>query len=309
MPEVKPRNCGRCGEPKQIRFRHCAKCIQEMTRNGITHLPCTEQDCGQTVEARFALCYEHWQQAGQGLITECPECGVFKPAAFRLCRQCNAREKRDAALGSRRSVPRPQRQEQQHQGSGHHHQQPPPGRQHQGGQHQGRQQHGRQHPPGQQRRPSPDQVSFLGREQHHQGPANGRQHPNGNGQPPDRGRSERRQNGEGDAKARDKRYWFNAQNNGVCNYCGNRYQYNQLQMEHMIPLDMGGPSHWRNMQLACRSCNKKKGTMTDLEFRKLNYDLIPLEERTPPSRPIDPRSLRAGTKWSRYQGEDRHEPP
>ena len=95
--------------------------------------------------------------------------------------------------------------------------------------------------------------------------------------------------GEDDQKAKDKRYWFNRQDNGVCNYCGNRYHYDQLEMEHMIPKELGGPDHRRNMQLACKPCNEKKGTSTDIEFRQLNAKLIPLEERTPAARPVAPR--------------------
>ena len=47
--------------------------------------------------------------------------------------------------------------------------------------------------------------------------------------------------GADDQKAKDKRYWFNRQNNGICNYCGNRHPYDQLEMEHMIPRELGGP--------------------------------------------------------------------
>ena len=38
--------------------------------------------------------------------------------------------------------------------------------------------------------------------------------------------------------------------------------------------------------------------MTDLEYRELNRelnrDLMPLEDRTPPARPIDPERIRSG---------------
>ena len=60
----------------------------------------------------------------------------------------------------------------------------------------------------------------------------------------------------------------------------------------MIPNELGGPDHRGNMQLACKSCNRKKGTLTDTELRQLNANLIPLEERLPPKRPIDPDKLK-----------------
>ena len=55
---------------------------------------------------------------------------------------------------------------------------------------------------------------------------------------------------------------------GKCVYCGNVYQYDELQIEHMIPKALGGSDHIRNCQLACRHCNQAKGTMTDIEFRQ-----------------------------------------
>lgn len=96
---------------------------------------------------------------------------------------------------------------------------------------------------------------------------------------------------------------LNRQDNGVCNYCGHRYPYDQLEMEHMIPRELGGPDHRRNMQLACGACNRKKGTSTDIEFRQLNADLIPPDERTPPRRPVDPERLKSGTQGGRYREE------
>ena len=107
--------------------------------------------------------------------------------------------------------------------------------------------------------------------------------------------------GDDDAKAIDKRYWFNRQDNGVCNYCGNRYPYDHLEMEHMIPKELGGPDHRRNMQLACKTCNSLKGTSTDIEFRQLNAHLIPTEERTPPRRSVDPKDMKPGTQGTRYR--------
>ena len=72
---------------------------------------------------------------------------------------------------------------------------------------------------------------------------------------------------EEDQKAQDKRQLFDDQDHR-CVYCGNKYGYDELQIEHMIPKVLGGPDHIRNCQLACRSCNKAKGTMTDIKFRK-----------------------------------------
>ena len=80
-------------------------------------------------------------------------------------------------------------------------------------------------------------------------------------------------------------------------------------MEHLIPRNLGGPDHWRNTQLACRDCNTRKGTATDLEFREINRDLLPQQERTPANPPIDPSALRDGIHGHRYQEEAKQAGP
>ncbi len=95
---------------------------------------------------------------------------------------------------------------------------------------------------------------------------------------------------EEDQKAEDKRQLFHDQQMR-CAYCGNVYKYNELEIEHIIPKKPGGPDHIRNSQLACRTCNLAKGTMTDIEFRQMNARLLPQKGRTPASPPIDPKLL------------------
>jgi len=226
------KGCARCGVDKPPWFEYCGKCyalvqLEQMARNR-----CHEQDCEEIIDDDHFLCRRHWQEYREGTISECPECGEYKPASFPLCRRCNAQ------AGN------------------------PPAREQQA------------------RRSFGAETS---------------QRTNNTRRPYDQ------HDGEDDRKAKDKRYWFNRQNNGVCNYCGNRYPYDQLEMEHMIPKELGGPDHRRNMQLACKTCNQKKGTSTDIEFRTLNSRWIPMEERTPPRSPVDPGKLRAGNQGGRYR--------
>ena len=96
---------------------------------------------------------------------------------------------------------------------------------------------------------------------------------------------------EDDPKAEDKRLLFSRQQD-KCVYCGNRYGYDELQIEHMIPKARGGQDHLRNSQLACRSCNQAKGTMTDIEFREKHASYLPQKERTQANPLIDPALLR-----------------
>lgn len=95
-----------------------------------------------------------------------------------------------------------------------------------------------------------------------------------------------------DHKAGIKEVLFHQQDNGICNYCGNKYLYYELEIEHIIPKSMGGPDNIRNLQLACISCNIRKGTLTDIEFRLENIKLLPAERRTPADPPINPTLLK-----------------
>ena len=202
-----PIGCARCGQRKPRWFEFCPKCYAIVQAEQLKPNMCYEQDCTEIIDDEHYLCRVHWNQSQEGKISECAECGEYKPANYPLCRRCNVRTRRPY--------------------------------------------------------------------DHY--------------------------DGEDDAKAKDKRYWFNRQDNGVCNYCGKRYPYDQLEMEHMIPKELGGPDHRRNMQLACKTCNRLKGTSTDIEFRRLNARLIPTEERTPPKRPVDPKNLKSGTQGTRYR--------
>ena len=97
---------------------------------------------------------------------------------------------------------------------------------------------------------------------------------------------------EEDPKAQDKRLLFTEQGR-KCVYCGNEYRYDELEIEHMIPKSLGGPDNIRNCQLACSTCNKAKGMMTDIEFRKSHAEYLPQKERTPADPPIDPELFSA----------------
>ena len=105
-----------------------------------------------------------------------------------------------------------------------------------------------------------------------------------------------------DPKAEDKRQLFDKQQ-GKCVYCGNVYQYDELQIEHMIPKALGGSDHIRNCQLACRHCNQAKGTMTDIEFRKKHASYLPQQERTPAQPPINPERLQTSASPPRPPSE------
>jgi len=56
--------------------------------------------------------------------------------------------------------------------------------------------------------------------------------------------------------------------NNVCQYCGNRYGYDFLTMDHIIPQCKGGEDSWTNLVACCKDCNSAKGFKSLKEFGK-----------------------------------------
>jgi 5-methylcytosine-specific restriction endonuclease McrA len=51
---------------------------------------------------------------------------------------------------------------------------------------------------------------------------------------------------------------------GACAYCGSKVL---IEIDHRVPLTRGGSNLIENIIPACRRCNRRKGTMTEEEFR------------------------------------------
>ena len=59
-----------------------------------------------------------------------------------------------------------------------------------------------------------------------------------------------------------------------CRFCGIRdgepYPHirkpARCEIEHLIPVSRGGSNAWWNLTMGCRSCNRRKGTKTAVEF-------------------------------------------
>ena len=65
---------------------------------------------------------------------------------------------------------------------------------------------------------------------------------------------------------------------GLCMYCGvnlQRLNVNQRHIDHMDPVERGGPDVEENMQGLCGRCNSRKGVQTDGEFRERYWELLP----------------------------------
>lgn len=72
-----------------------------------------------------------------------------------------------------------------------------------------------------------------------------------------------------------------------CPYCGINLLEEYVEEDHKIPLSRGGSNLQSNIQLTCRDCNRRKGEMTDEDFRKkYHFYGVPLKPDTPPKEPI-----------------------
>ena len=51
----------------------------------------------------------------------------------------------------------------------------------------------------------------------------------------------------------------------TCQYCGRRFDRRDLNLDHVIPRDRGGPTTWENIVCSCIECNTRKGNRTPRE--------------------------------------------
>ena len=69
-----------------------------------------------------------------------------------------------------------------------------------------------------------------------------------------------------------------------------------MDIDHRTPLARGGSNDRRNLHLLCRTCNLRKGTKTDREFRQAYRNAGVPRTRTAPNRAIRQSSLAAAGK-------------
>ena len=51
----------------------------------------------------------------------------------------------------------------------------------------------------------------------------------------------------------------------TCQYCGEVFDRKDLNLDHVIPRDRGGPTTWENIVCSCIGCNTRKANRTPLE--------------------------------------------
>ena len=48
------------------------------------------------------------------------------------------------------------------------------------------------------------------------------------------------------------------QQGGVCPHCGKKYEYEEMEGDHIIPWSKGGKTELANLQMLCQACNRRK---------------------------------------------------
>ena len=48
----------------------------------------------------------------------------------------------------------------------------------------------------------------------------------------------------------------------ICQYCGKKFDRKELNIDHVVPRDMGGSTSWANLVCSCKRCNSRKANNT-----------------------------------------------
>ena len=71
---------------------------------------------------------------------------------------------------------------------------------------------------------------------------------------------------------RSSLWWKQVLGKGICYHCENKFKFEELTMDHLIPIARGGKSDKKNCVPSCKECNTKKGykTRAELAIDELN---------------------------------------
>ena len=70
-------------------------------------------------------------------------------------------------------------------------------------------------------------------------------------------------------KARDLRktpWWHQQLQKGLCHYCGQKFEKQDLTMDHIVPIGRYGKSVKGNVVVCCKTCNSNKAHLTPAEI-------------------------------------------
>jgi 5-methylcytosine-specific restriction enzyme A len=67
-------------------------------------------------------------------------------------------------------------------------------------------------------------------------------------------------------KLRKSQWWLQKLQDGVCHYCGGKFESEELTMDHIVPISRGGKSVKGNIVISCKTCNTNKKYYTPAEL-------------------------------------------
>ena len=68
---------------------------------------------------------------------------------------------------------------------------------------------------------------------------------------------------------RKTRWWQQKTSSGICHYCQRKVPFQELTMDHVVPLSMGGRSTKGNLVPCCKECNTAKKADLPPELEEL----------------------------------------
>ena len=89
---------------------------------------------------------------------------------------------------------------------------------------------------------------------------------------------------------------------GRCMYCGRKVVRDLFDLDHKNPVARGGTNRTSNFQLLCRTCNTRKGAMTDREFRRKYKSIGVPQTQVLPKRAIPQRKFEEAGKTPASKG-------
>jgi 5-methylcytosine-specific restriction endonuclease McrA len=67
-------------------------------------------------------------------------------------------------------------------------------------------------------------------------------------------------------KLRQSQWWQKKISEGICHYCGGKFDPKDITMDHIVPISRGGKSVKGNIVPSCKKCNTNKKYYTPAEL-------------------------------------------
>jgi len=84
----------------------------------------------------------------------------------------------------------------------------------------------------------------------------------------------------------------------ICQYCGKRFNSQDLNLDHVMPRSRGGKTTWKNIVTSCIECNNRKGNRTPNEA-----GMILLRKPVKPHWLTQGRKFRFPKSWEDFLGQ------